>query len=97
LVITFHPVNKGAVYNLVTTRGWVIAAKVPVAGMIRAGYVQVIKGLIKHFHLGRNIWRGNDLGYPVRDFLIGKWRVDSFYVVLYVLFSQGLELSLHFW
>ena len=40
------------VYDFGTARSWVVAGKIPVAGVVRAGLVQVFDGLEDHFYVG---------------------------------------------
>ena len=88
LVLTFHPVNEGAIHYFIAAGGRIIAAEIPVAGMARAGFVQVIKGLIDHFNFAVYFFWSDDLCYPVGYFLVCKRLINCLHIIGNIFFWQ---------
>ncbi len=50
--VPLHVVDKRRVYHFISSRSGVVAGKIPVSGIVGAGYMQVFDGLINDFDLG---------------------------------------------
>ena len=66
----------------------IIAGEIPIAGMIGNGFVKPFKRLIHDFYLGMNIFIANHCSNFFRNLFVGEWRINIFYPILYLLFSQ---------
>ncbi len=51
-ILTFVKIDKGPVYHLISPGCGIVARKIPVAQIHRAGPMQVLNGLIDDLHLG---------------------------------------------
>ena len=73
----------------------IVACKIPVAGMVRAGLVQPLERLIDYLHLGTDVLGLEQLHHLGRYLVVGKGGVDVLHVVHHLLLGQvGLRLGL---
>ena len=86
--IFFVVLDKGPIYQHISTGCGIVATEIPIAQMVGASLVQPFEALEHQFHLGIQVRGTQYLGYFLGNLVGGEWGVYGFGTVFH--FGKGL-------